>query len=544
MASGYGSWVGGDDWRAYVEITLKTEDATTGTFTVKAWLQSGPSGASSVSSNIQGWAGIWDGVTNGYRWSGAVNVGSFGNNQWITSSSTPFKSQDFVVQKTHAKQTVWGYSEVDGVDGTVYKGYKSKAQATLELAAKTSYTVTYHANNGTGAPSALTKWHDEALTLSSTKPTRTGYTFVGWNTSGTATAKNAAYDGGKSYTTNQALDLYAVWKANAAAPTITSFMAYRSTDGSRDESSTEQITVECAWTMDSGASNRSVVFKYKIGSGSEVTKTVSSPAVSGSTTQPYDVSFSGTSRMTVTAVVTDSTHGLTATRTVTIGPIFKPFHMANKGYAAAFFGIADSAWDRILKIFGRLAIDGRSVSYLEGAKGNAGIRFYKQATGVNQWNPAFIIQTKGGGAWQVGNYDGEELRVTYHSKSTIDANTNGPDVNIGLGNTVRNWHKAISSWNVITTTTGTTAKTFSNLKDAGYSEVMVVGTYTTNASYGGSVVIPIDQLSTTERDWYLGGGHWSAGWGATCKLSLTKMTPYQVRYNGNNGNGTWTLYAR
>lgn len=543
MATGYGSWVGGDDWRAYVDISLKTEDATTGTFTVKAWLQSGPSGASSVSSNIQGWAGIWDGVTNGYRWSSQVNVGSFGNNQWITSSSTPFKSQDFVVQKTHASQTVWGYSDVIASSG-IYDGSESKAQATLSLSAKTSYKVTYYANGGSGAPSALTKWHGESLTLSSTKPTRTGYTFVGWNTSNTATAKNASYDGGKSYTSDSKLDLYAVWKANAAAPTITSFRAYRSTDGSRDESSTEQITVECAWSMDSGASDRSVVFKYKIGSGSEVTKTVSSPAVSGSTTQPYAVSFAGTSRMTVTAVVTDSTHGLTATRTVTIGPIFKPFHMANKGYAAAFFGIADSAWDKILKIFGRLAIDGRSVSYVEGAKGNAGIRFYKQATGADQWNPCAVIQTKGGGSWTVGNYNGEELRFVYFTKANIDSSTNTETLNMSLGTTQKSWHKAISGWNVITTTTGTTAKTFSNLKDAGYSEVLIVGTYTTSASYGGSVVIPIDQLSTTERDWYLGGGHWSAGWGAACKLSLTKMTPYQVRYNGNNGNGTWTLYAR
>lgn len=549
MASGYGSWVGGDDWRAYVEITQTGNTATTGTFTVKAWLQSGPAGASSVSSNIQGWAGIWDGVTNDYRWSGQVNVGSFGNNQWITSSSTPFKSQDFVVQKTHAKQTVWGYSDVIASAG-IYDGRESKAQATIELAAKTSYQVTYHANNGTGAPSALTKWHDEALTLSSTKPTRTGYTFVGWNTSDTATAKNAAYDGGESYTTNQALDLYAVWKANAAAPTITSFRAYRSTDGSRDDASTSQVTFDLSWTMDSGASSRSVVFKYRIDSGSEVTETVSSPAVSGSTTQPYTVTLAGTSRMTVTATVTDSTHSLSATRTVTIGPVFKPFHMANEGYAAAFFGMAGSAWNKILCVFGSLIAEDGNI----------------HADSTNTDSSASSISTQVDRGFYSRDMNKRTIACFYGRQSTdgkdqavITARRYNSSANVDnslilavdkSGNRTvavtdrKAWQKAIWGWNQIATTTGTTEKSFPDVQASGYTEVLVVGTYTTNASYGGSVLIPVAQLSSTSRDWYLGGGYWSSGWGACCKMTLTSITPYKVRYNGTDGNGTWTVYAR
>lgn len=83
---------------------------------------------------------------------------------------------------------------------------------TVTVPAWTSYTITYNANGGSGAPSSQTKWKDQTLTLSSTKPTRTGYSFLGWSTSSTATS--ATYSAGGSYTANAAATLYAVWKAN------------------------------------------------------------------------------------------------------------------------------------------------------------------------------------------------------------------------------------------------------------------------------------------------------------------------------------------
>ena len=73
-----------------------------------------------------------------------------------------------------------------------------------------TYKVTYNANGGSGAPSAQTKTHGTTLTLSSTKPTRAGYTFVGWGTSATDTTSN--YSAGGSYTANAAITLYAIWK--------------------------------------------------------------------------------------------------------------------------------------------------------------------------------------------------------------------------------------------------------------------------------------------------------------------------------------------
>ena len=81
----------------------------------------------------------------------------------------------------------------------------------VSVPAWTSYTVAYNANGGSGAPSSQTKWKDQALTLSSTKPTRTGYSFQGWATS---VSGSVAYAAGASYTANSAVTLYAIWKAN------------------------------------------------------------------------------------------------------------------------------------------------------------------------------------------------------------------------------------------------------------------------------------------------------------------------------------------
>lgn len=82
----------------------------------------------------------------------------------------------------------------------------------VTVPAWTSYKITYNANGGTGAPGVQTKWKDQTLTLSSTKPTRTGHSFLGWSTSSSATS--ATYSAGGSYTANAAATLYAVWKAN------------------------------------------------------------------------------------------------------------------------------------------------------------------------------------------------------------------------------------------------------------------------------------------------------------------------------------------
>lgn len=72
-----------------------------------------------------------------------------------------------------------------------------------------TYTVQYNMNGGSGSISSQTKYYNKSLTLSSTKPTRSGYTFKGWSTSSSATAPT--YYSGGTYNLNAGNILYAVW---------------------------------------------------------------------------------------------------------------------------------------------------------------------------------------------------------------------------------------------------------------------------------------------------------------------------------------------
>ncbi len=73
-----------------------------------------------------------------------------------------------------------------------------------------SYTVTYNANGGTGAPSAQTKTASANLVLSSDIPTWSNHAFQYWNTAqyGTGTT----YYPGGTYSTNANVTLYAQWR--------------------------------------------------------------------------------------------------------------------------------------------------------------------------------------------------------------------------------------------------------------------------------------------------------------------------------------------
>ena len=105
----------------------------------------------------------------------------------------------------------WGHVTFNGVSGYCSMQYMKKLS---------TYTVSYNANGGSGAPGSQTKIQDVALTLSSTKPTRSGYTFLGWATSSSATSAN--YSAGGSYTSNAGVTLYAVWKSNACSHSYSS----------------------------------------------------------------------------------------------------------------------------------------------------------------------------------------------------------------------------------------------------------------------------------------------------------------------------------
>ena len=133
---------------------------------------------------------------------------------WSTDNQFQMGLFNYTYSRGTSAKTRYLYaklSDVDRVGGTMY------ANATFSVPALPTYTITYNANGGSGAPSSQTKTHGKTFVLSTTKPTRTGYTFQGWATSSSATT--AAYAAGGSYTSDASITLYAVWKANTYAVT-------------------------------------------------------------------------------------------------------------------------------------------------------------------------------------------------------------------------------------------------------------------------------------------------------------------------------------
>lgn len=112
-----------------------------------------------------------------------------------------------------------------------------------------SYTVKYSANGGSGAPANQTKTHGVNLTLSSTVPTRTNYTFKGWGVSSTSTT--ASYSAGSTYTNNAAITLYAIWELAYTKPIINDLMVERCNSAGSVIDNGTYFKVTFDWVVDS-----------------------------------------------------------------------------------------------------------------------------------------------------------------------------------------------------------------------------------------------------------------------------------------------------
>lgn len=195
-------------WSTYT-VTDKSETVSTVKVTAHAYLTDGWVQSTGIAAII---------TINGTQSTAKTILGN--GTYYAASSGTKTASFSVDVAKGTAAKTIdWKVGFWQYTDGT-QQTRKHLGTGTASIPRKTSYTVTYKANGGSGAPSAQTKWHGTALELSTDKPTRTGYTFLGWATTSTATAANGSYDPGDTYSTNAALTLYAVWKANTYAVTF------------------------------------------------------------------------------------------------------------------------------------------------------------------------------------------------------------------------------------------------------------------------------------------------------------------------------------
>lgn len=254
-------------------------------------------------------------------------------------AQTKWKDQTLTLSSTKPTRTGYsflGWSTSSSATTATYlagASYTANSAATLYAVWKANtYKVTYNANGGTGAPGEQTKTYGQTLTLSSTKPTRTNYTFKGWATSASATT--ATYSAGGSYTSNAAVTLYAVWELAYKKPSITDVVTTRSEDGGT-------ITVSFKWSTYVTVQSAKVLLTSSSGSK---TNTITASGTSGSGNTTF-TALNPELAYTIRITVTDSGGEWSIAKTLP-GMIFAmDFKAGGKGAAAGKAAELDGVFD-------------------------------------------------------------------------------------------------------------------------------------------------------------------------------------------------------
>ena len=129
----------------------------------------------------------------------------------VSSGTSDYKV--FTKTYTYAKSTTAKTVSLTAKLKRLYNpdsGVTSTVTGSITIPALAKYSIAYDANGGWGAPSGTTtKIQGTAITLSTTVPTRTGYTFAGWSTTQNGAV---AYSAGARYSADASATLWAVWK--------------------------------------------------------------------------------------------------------------------------------------------------------------------------------------------------------------------------------------------------------------------------------------------------------------------------------------------
>lgn len=287
----------------------------------------GDSATKAVSFNVS--VPAWTSYTIKYNMNGGS--GSIAN-------QTKWKDQTLTLSSTKPTRTGYdflGWATSSTATSATYSAggkYTANAAATLYAVWKAkTYTVSFNANGGSGAPSSQTKTYGKTLTLSSTKPTRAGYTFKGWATSASATS--ATYSAGGSYTANATATLYAVWAVSYVKPKISSYSVERVGD---EVGGSTNAKVSFKWETFNAVSSITVYFWNATESESDAwSETIPASGTSGTVNYELQtVVFSVDSSYIFKVVVADS--GGDASLQKTLSSQSFPIEVLAKGLGISF----------------------------------------------------------------------------------------------------------------------------------------------------------------------------------------------------------------
>lgn len=209
------------------------------------------------------------------------------------------------------------------------------------------HTVSYNANGGTGAPGSQKKIYGSNLTLSSVRPTRDGYVFMGWATS---SAGEVSYMPGSTYGTDVDITLYAVWQIAYIKPTITGLTALRCDSSGTPKSDGTYIKVTGSWQVDQTLNSSNKATSVKI----EYQKTASGSPVEAKEAYPNTTSGNiaeviGSGNISTSSIyfvlVTVTDYGGNQQETVIVPAQARAVDVARKGHSVAIGGVASDEKD-------------------------------------------------------------------------------------------------------------------------------------------------------------------------------------------------------
>lgn len=220
-----GTWNSSTSSQSFTQAPTSTKTISNPTktgYTFTGWSLSGGGSFSGTTYTFGGSNG-----TLTAQWSAAIYTVSLTAGDYIASvSGGGSKEYGSSVTVTAALGSATGYTySFDGwydgstkVSSSLSYTFTMPASAVSLTAVGTrsinSYTLSFDANGGEGAPEAITRDYGVTITLPDTIPTMTGYHFLGWSTNNSATTPD--YLPESSYTITENSILYAVWEEASA----------------------------------------------------------------------------------------------------------------------------------------------------------------------------------------------------------------------------------------------------------------------------------------------------------------------------------------
>lgn len=329
VAHGYGfytsgnrQWyanIGGQQWSGTANVYGATGTVRLGSGTkVVAKTHNDKNVSCSASMSLNGY---WNGAyINWAECSGSVFTGkkttytvSYNANggSGAPGSQTKWHGETLTLSRTRPSRTGYNFSRWNtntSNTGTAYNpggSYTANSGATLyAIWSPYTYTVSYNANGGTGAPSAQTKTYGKTLTLSSTRPTRTNYNFLGWGTSTGSTS--VAYSPGSAYTANAGITLYAIWQLAYVAPRISNLTADRCLANGTIDDTGDKVKVRFSWSTDRTVTT--IVIRWRLQSNAIWlnSKTISASGTSGTVSTIINAVFNTEQSYVIEVGVRDS----------------------------------------------------------------------------------------------------------------------------------------------------------------------------------------------------------------------------------------------